>query len=101
MTKIPPNNPAKFEVTFVDGQDAPFDPTTGIKIKIQSPNPAVQLTLNYPGDVSRSSIGVYSVVHEVDVEGDWIAYGQGSLPDGTLITSEDVVQKVGRTDIKF
>jgi hypothetical protein len=101
MIEIPPNNPAKFEVSFVDGDGAPFDPTTGIKIKIQSPDPAVQLTLIYPDDLARDSVGVYHVVHEVDIEGDWIAYGQGSLPDGTLITTEDVVQKVGRTNIKF
>jgi hypothetical protein len=101
MIEIPVNNPVKFQVAFADVDGAPFDPTTGIKIKIQSPNASVQLTLEYPTDVVKDATGVYSVIQEVDVEGDWIAYGQGSLPDGTLITSEDVIQKVGRTNIKF
>lgn len=97
---IPDNNPAKFEVTFVDGSGTPFDPTSGIAIKILSPT-GIQTTLNFPADLSKESTGVYSAIFELDEPNDWVAVGQGNLADGKQITTEDIVQTVESSSINF
>lgn len=98
MPDIPANNPLEFTVTFLDKDNAPFDPTSGIKVVVNNPR-GVSTTYLYPTSLIKDSVGVYHVIVPTPTGGDWRAYGQGQLANGMLVTTEDVVKYVRATQV--
>lgn len=91
---IPFGNPMEWEVTFTDVNGAPFDPNSGITIKLTRPVSGISTSYAYPADVSKKAVGVYAVTVTSSERGDWVGVGRGLLPDGTPITTAEVAQKV-------
>lgn len=89
----------KFTVTFLDSNNNPFDPSTGIQINVEDPNGNVTKYAYSDSQLTRDSEGVYWVVVEATIAGYWLGKGIGVLPDGNSVTTFDVAQKVETTQV--
>jgi hypothetical protein len=95
---IPLNNPITWTLSFFDEDGNPFDPTSGIEISVNDPQ-GNSYTFAYPEQVTLVSNGVYSVTQQATVPGDWIANGSGTLSNGEIITTPDLLQTVSATRV--
>jgi hypothetical protein len=84
------NSPMKITVVFLDDNNNPFDPASGIQISVEDPAGTVTTYTYAAQEVEKESVGNYSVVVEATLAGDYQAVGQGALPDGKLVTTKGV-----------
>jgi hypothetical protein len=92
-TPIPLGNPMEWTVTFADANNAPFDPNSSIQITIKSPT-GITTVYAYPAQLTRNSIGVYSITVIGNERGSWLGTGSGLLPDGSPVTTTQIEQRV-------
>lgn len=94
----PLGSPMKFQVTFLDETQAPFDPVSGIKIKVKDPRGAIA-PYAFPGTLTKTSVGTYWIEVLASIAGDWRAKGTGVLANGQTVTTEDVIEPVLPSEI--
>jgi hypothetical protein len=95
---IPLNNPITWQLEFLDNTNAPFDPPT-VEFLVVDPTGALT-TYTYPAaQITKTAVGNYSLITQATVAGDWVGKAQGTLANGTVLTSPDVVQTVWPTNV--
>lgn len=98
LQQIPQNNPLKITVTFLDDNSNPFDPSVNIQINELDPD-GIVTSYQYPAVVVRESVGVYWVIVEATIAGDYIFNGKGSLSNGEIVTTPDVAKTITKSQI--